>query len=76
MDIIIPEDLWEEDVEGTLLAWLYDEGASVAEGEAIVEIMTEKVQHEICAPAAGKLVRKVEEETLVNKGDVIGRIEG
>lgn len=75
MDIIIPVDLWEEDIEGTLLAWLYEDGAEVSEGEAIVEIMTEKVQNEICAPISGKLECVITEETQVRKGELIARIK-
>lgn len=75
MDIIVPHDLWEEDIEGTLLAWLYADGTEVAEGEPIVEIMTEKVQHEICAPVSGKLEHMVAEEMQVQRGVQIGRIK-
>ena len=41
--------------EGTLLRWLKEDGAAVAQGEPIAEVMPEKVNMEIEAPAAGRL---------------------
>ncbi len=73
-DIIIPSDLWEGDKESVITAWLASDGAEVKEGALIAEIMTAKVQHEINAPASGKLSILKEQEAVVVKGDVIGRI--
>jgi len=73
-DIIIPSDLWEGDEESVITAWLASDGATVAEGALIAEIMTAKVQNEIAAPASGKLSILKEQEAVVVKGDVIGRI--
>ncbi|MEL6311460.1 MAG: lipoyl domain-containing protein [Pseudomonadota bacterium] len=74
-EVKIPEDLWEEDQEAALTAWLVSDGASVSEGTLLAEIMTAKVQHEIEAPADGtiKLQKKVDD--VVAKGDVIAVIE-
>ena len=74
-DITIPTDLWEEDEETVITSWLADEGASVAEGALIAEIMTAKVQYEITAPASGTLRIAQAVEAVVRKGDVIGTIE-
>src|SRR5579872_1146746 len=41
--------------EGTILRWLKEEGAAVAQGEPIAEVMTEKVNMELEAPASGRL---------------------
>lgn len=41
--------------EGTILRWLKADGAAVAQGEPIAEVMTEKVNMEIEAPASGRL---------------------
>jgi len=74
-DIVIPSDLWEEEEETVITSWLVDDGAAVAEGARIAEIMTAKVQYEIHAPGAGT-VRIVEEaDAVVAKGAVIGKIE-
>lgn len=74
MDIRVPVDLWEEDVEGVISSWLYDDGDSVQAGDLILEIMVEKVMHELEAPAGGTLKCLVGEEGAVKKGAVIGRI--
>lgn len=73
--ISIPEDLWEEDTEAVITSWLVSEGASVSKGTLIAEVMCEKVQYEIEAPAAGviKILKEVDE--IVSKGDVIGTVE-
>jgi pyruvate dehydrogenase E2 component (dihydrolipoamide acetyltransferase) len=52
--VIMPE-LGESIVEGTIVRWLKQEGASVQEDEPIVEIMTDKVNTELPAPASGIL---------------------
>ncbi|MEL6343674.1 MAG: lipoyl domain-containing protein [Myxococcota bacterium] len=75
MDIVIPGDLWEDDSEGAVTAWLYDDGAQVQEGAVIVEVMTDKVQHELSAPTSGTLRIRAQLDDIVNKGDVIGTIE-
>lgn len=73
-DIIIPSNLWDGDEESVITAWLASEGAQVAEGALIAEIMTAKVQHEITAPASGTLHIIKDQDEVVGKGDVIGEI--
>lgn len=75
IDIAIASDLWEEDTEAVVTTWLVSDGATVEEGALVAEIMTEKVQHEIEAPAAGVVRILKEADAVVAKGDVIGRIE-
>jgi pyruvate dehydrogenase E2 component (dihydrolipoamide acetyltransferase) len=49
-----------QDLEtGIVKQWLKAEGESVAKGEAIVQIETEKVNLDVEAPAAGVLLRIV-----------------
>ncbi len=43
--------------EGTLVSWLKKEGESFLEGEAIAEVMTDKVTTEVEATFSGKLTR-------------------
>ena len=74
VDIIIPEDLWEEDTEAVITSWLSSSGARVQKGDLIAEIMTEKVQHDIEASADGTLDITKEVDEIVRKGDVIGTI--
>ena len=44
--------------EGTITQWFKSEGESVAKGEALYEVMTDKVNMEVEAPEAGVL-RKI-----------------
>lgn len=74
-DIRIPEDLWEDDSEAALTAWLVSDGAEVQAGTLVAEIMTAKVQHEIEAPATGTISLKREVDDAVNKGDIIATLE-
>lgn len=74
-DVVIPADLWDEDQEGVLVSWMYGDGADVEEGEILVEIMVEKTQYEITAPASGTLHHKVDEDALVTRGQTIATID-
>ena len=73
-DIIVPDDLWEEDVEGVLLAWLLDEGDEVEAGDVVAEIMVEKIQFEVRSPADGVLKPLKEPDDPVARGDVIAEL--
>lgn len=72
--IIIEQDLWEEDQEGVITAWLFDDGDQVSEGDALADVMVEKVQHEVHSSATGTLKILKEAEQVVNKGDEIGEV--
>ena len=74
MDITIPTNLWDEDSEAVITSWLVSEGASVNEGDLVAEIMVEKVQHEVHAPASGTVSISQPVEAVVAKGGVIGKI--
>src|SRR5947199_3121421 len=47
----------ESVTEGTVAKWLKQPGDSVREGEALVEVTTDKVDAEVPAPATGKLLK-------------------
>lgn len=74
-DITIAPDAWDEDIEGSLLTWIYDNGAEVKAGDIVAEITVEKLQIDIEAPANGVLSHTVQEGDLVSKGSIIGRLE-
>ncbi|WP_411819930.1 lipoyl domain-containing protein [Hyphococcus formosus] len=74
-DIKIEPDLWEEDVEGVITAWLFSDGETVSAGTVVAELMVEKIQHELISPVGGTLRVLVEAEQPVNKGDVVARVE-
>ena len=74
MDITIPTNLWDEDSDAVITSWLVSEGAAVNEGDFIAEIMVEKVQHEVKAPASGTVSISQPVEAVVAKGGKIGSI--
>lgn len=49
-------------VEGKIIKWLKKEGEAIAEGEALLEVETDKIVVEITSPAAGQLRRILEDE--------------
>jgi pyruvate/2-oxoglutarate dehydrogenase complex dihydrolipoamide acyltransferase (E2) component len=74
-DITVPADLWDTEEEGVILTWIYANGATVEKDNVLAELMVEKAQLEITAPAAGTLTILAPADTVVRKGAVIGRIE-
>lgn len=74
-DVCIPTDIWESQLEGVITAWLYDDGAAVAAGDVIAELMSEKVSFALEAPAAGRLRILVAPEVGIRPGQVVARIE-
>jgi len=74
-DIVVPADLWDTDDEGVLFLWVYTDGAIVEQGRLIAEITVEKAQLELNAPASGRLRILVQPETIIKKGQVLGKIE-
>ncbi|WP_322990462.1 MULTISPECIES: lipoyl domain-containing protein [unclassified Hoeflea] len=73
-DVTIPSDLWKEDTEAVITNWLVSDGAHVHKGMLIAEIMVEKSQFEVTAPADGVLTIEKQADAIVRKGDLIGRI--
>jgi len=74
-DIVIPE-VGEGVTEATIVAWHKAIGDTVAEGELVAEIMTDKVNMEIESDAAGTLIEilhQADEEVRI--GTVIGRLD-
>jgi len=74
-DVTIPTDLWEADAEAVITNWLVSDGAQVRKGMLIAEIMVEKSQFEVTAPAEGVLTIEKQTDTIVRKGDLIGHIK-
>src|SRR5688572_6358386 len=66
----------ESVTEGTVLEWHVSEGDSVAEGDTVVEVSTDKVDAEVPAPADGtisKLLVKVDD--VVEVGAALAELE-
>ncbi|MFK8021975.1 MAG: biotin/lipoyl-containing protein [Pseudomonadales bacterium] len=74
-DVIIPLDMWEEDREGVIVSWIYRTGATVTKGEPLCEVMVEKVQSDLLAPASGLLTIVEDADAIVSKGQTIATIE-
>ena len=67
--------LGESVVEGTVTKWLRQEGETIQELEALLEVNTDKVDTEIPSPASGTLLKiVVPEGTTVNAGTVLAWI--
>src|SRR2546426_12296405 len=56
MQVTLPE-MGESVTEGTIAKWLKQPGDPVREGEALVEVTTDKGDAEVPAPATGKLIK-------------------
>lgn len=72
--IIIEQDLWDEDQEGVITAWLFDDGDQISTGDVVADVMVEKVQHEVLSSGTGTLEILKEVEQVINKGDAIGEV--
>ncbi len=73
-EIKIPA-MGESVTEATIGTFLKPNGASVNEGEEVVELETEKVNQVLYAPAAGTLTWQVKEQERVKIGQVIGVVD-
>ena len=72
VEIVVPS-MGESVVEATVAQWLKKPGDSVAAGEALVELETDKVNQEIESPSAGVLVSiAAPEGSTVSVGAVLG----
>lgn len=74
-EVKIPEDQWDDDKAAVITSWSYEDGAEVKAGDTIAEIMVEKAQIEIGAPASGVLHIREPEDAVVKRGAVIATIE-
>ncbi len=72
--VIIPVDLWEEEVEAVITTWFVSDAAEVDKGDLLAEVMAEKIQFEIVAPVTGTLAIVKQQDQLIDKGDVIATI--
>ncbi len=75
-EVIMPK-MGDAMEEGTILQWLVGEGDEVAEGDALVEIETDKVSMELEAEDAGTLAQIIAQDGAdVPVGDAIAFIQG
>jgi 2-oxoglutarate dehydrogenase E2 component (dihydrolipoamide succinyltransferase) len=72
--VIMPQ-LGESVVEGTVTAWLKNEGEEIEEFDSLLEVNTDKVDTEIPSPAAGTILKiLVPEGKTVEAGTVLAWI--
>jgi len=69
---VFPESV----TEGTILTWHKQPGESVARGELLAEVETDKVVFEVPAPVDGVLTEiTMPAGTTVKSGEVVGRLD-
>ena len=74
-EVRVPLDMWaEDDTTGTVVVWLFADGAAVNKGDLIAEILVEKATMELLAPATGTLLINVEPETVIDRGQLVASI--
>lgn len=62
--------------KGTVVAWLAEPGAALAEGDDLLELTTDKAAFVVACPAAGTLAeRRVAEGDTVAVGEVLCILE-
>ena len=62
------------DAEGTLVRWLKPSGASVAAGESVAEIETEKVLADVTAPESGFLYHVAAPGAMLQVESLLGYV--
>lgn len=60
--------------EAVLREWLVEEGDSVAAGDVLFEIETDKIVSEVESPASGVLLRRIDPDVVVGVGEPIAVI--
>ena len=74
IDVPMP-DFGNDAKEGTIVAWHKRPGEKVAQGELLVEVMTDKVNVEVESPASGTVAEiLVQADDVVPVGAAIARI--
>src|SRR5215210_2239134 len=74
-NIVVPE-VGESIVDARIAKWLRSEGETVAAGDPLVELETDKIDLEVSAPHAGVLARIARHDGEdVKVGEVLGVIE-
>lgn len=74
-EVRVPLDMWaEEGQTGSVVVWLFPDGAAVKEGEVIAEILVDKATMELQAPTSGILLINVEPEVVVDRGQLLANI--
>lgn len=70
----IPLEMCPATDEGVLVTWLYEDGALIRQGDSIAEIMVQKAQFDVVAPASGKLRVLADRDAIVTGDMAIAEI--
>jgi pyruvate/2-oxoglutarate dehydrogenase complex dihydrolipoamide acyltransferase (E2) component len=73
-EVVVPGDLCADGAAAVVM-WLYEDGDVVGEGSVIAELVVEKVDVDLPAPASGTLRLLVPHEAEVAQGARIALIE-
>ena len=76
VDILYPEFAEGGDEKAKVISWNFQEGASVEEGDEVLELLTDKATFTVPAPVSGRLLRqRVAVDDEVSGETVLGEIE-
>ncbi len=64
--VVAMPEMGESVTEGTILEWHVEEGQTVAEGDTVIEVSTDKIDAEVPAPVSGTITK-----LLVNVDDTV-----
>jgi pyruvate/2-oxoglutarate dehydrogenase complex dihydrolipoamide acyltransferase (E2) component len=67
-------DLWDEDEEAVITAWLIENNSNVSTGQLVAEVMVEKISYEINSTCDGIISIISEEDDVVKKGSIIAEV--
>src|SRR6476660_10441023 len=74
-DLVVPQ-LGESISEAVVAKWLKQVGDSVADGEPIAELETDKITVQLPSPVSGALAeQRAAEGATVKVGDIIGAVD-
>ncbi len=76
VNVNLPELGAEAGDEATVSYWIAQEGDEVAEGDDLVEMLTDKANFNVPSPCAGKITKVcAKENEVVKVGDLLCEIE-
>jgi pyruvate/2-oxoglutarate dehydrogenase complex dihydrolipoamide acyltransferase (E2) component len=76
-DLIVEPDLWISRMlpEGIVEKWLVADGASVASNDPVADLRIENQLRRLKSPEAGRLTIYAHQNSIVEPGTVIGKVE-
>lgn len=72
--VVLFDEGWGNEEEAALTHWFFENGAVVAEGDLIAEVMLGKAAIEVRAPVGGSLKILVPSDSVVAKGATLAVI--